>query len=192
MEATPQIAVIGLGNVLLGDDGFGPCVVEQLRAQWALPDSVTLIDGGTPGLGLVTLLAGCDVAVLVDCIAAPGAPGELRCYDGEELHALPVKPRVSPHDPAVQEALAITQFVGHGPDRVLLIGVIPQSLRLATDLSAPVLSAVPRAVTLAVEALAKAGAPAVRRDTPHPPDPWWSIRSRDNGSAHQSGTCSRQ
>lgn len=174
----PRIAVIGLGNVLLGDDGFGPFVVEQLAAQWDFPASVMLTDGGTPGLGLVTLLADCDEAILVDCVAASGSPGELRCYSDEELRALPLKPRVSPHDPAVQEALAITRLLGQGPRHVSLIGVIPDSLEVATDLSAPVLAAAPAAVALVVEALAKAGELPVRRATLRTPDPWWEIRSR--------------
>ena len=179
IEVTPpRIAVIGLGNVLLGDDGFGPFVIEQLATQWDVPASVTLTDGGTPGLGLVTLLADCDEAILVDCVAASGSPGELRSYADEELRTLPLKPRVSPHDPAVQEALAITQLLGHGPRHVSLIGVIPESLEVGMDLSAPVLASAPAALALVVEALAKAGARPVRRARPRPPDPWWEIRSR--------------
>ena len=179
IEVTPpRIAVIGLGNVLLGDDGFGPFVIEQLATQWDVPASVTLTDGGTPGLGLVTLLADCDEAILVDCVAASGSPGELRSYTDEELRTLPLKPRVSPHDPAVQEALAITQLLGHGPRHVSLIGVIPESLEVGMDLSAPVLASAPVAVALVVEALANAGAGPVRRARPRPPDPWWEIRSR--------------
>jgi hydrogenase maturation protease len=177
-DKPPRIAVIGLGNVLLGDDGFGPFVVGQLATQWDVPESVTLIDGGTPGLGLVTLLADCDEAILVDCVAATGCPGELRSYTDEELRTLPLKPRVSPHDPAVQEALAITQLLGHGPRRVSLIGVIPEVLEVGTDLSAPVLASAPVAVALVVEALANAGAGPVRRARPRPQDRWWKIRSR--------------
>jgi hydrogenase maturation protease len=170
----PNIAVIGLGNVLLSDDGFGPFVIEQLRRHWDFPDGVTLTDGGTPGLGLVTLLD-CDVAIVVDCVGVAGTPGELRCYGDEELEAVAPMARVSPHDPALREALAVTRLLGQGPDRVLLIGVIPASLEVAIELSAPVRAAASGAVALVVQALATAGSPAMRRTIPRRPDGWWRL-----------------
>ncbi len=104
----------------------------------------------------------------------PGTPGELRCDTNEEIEALPLMPRVSPHDPAVREALAITRFLGHGPGRVLLIGVIPTSLEVTTELSARVRASASAAVGLVTEMLAKAGVIAVRRAMP---------RLRDVGAA---------
>ena len=59
------LAVIGLGNVLLGDDGFGPFVVELLRRRYGFPPAVELLDLGTPGLGLVTYVHGHDAVVIV-------------------------------------------------------------------------------------------------------------------------------
>ena len=87
-------------------------------------------------------------------------------------------PRVSPHDPAVREALAITRFLGHGPRRALLIGVIPASLDLAPELSAPVRASVQAAVALVVEALAKTGVHAEHRRVPCLPSGWWELLNR--------------
>ena len=169
------VAVIGLGNVLLGDDGFGPFVVELLRTRWDFPDTVVLIDGGTPGLGLATLLAGFAEAILIDCVAAPGAPGELRRYGLEEILALPLLPRVSPHDPAVGEALGYVRLCGEGPERLHLVGVVPGSVGTSTELSPSVAAAVAPAAERVVAILAEAGVPAVRCADPRRPQGWWRV-----------------
>jgi hydrogenase maturation protease len=159
-----RIAVIGLGNVLLGDDGFGPRVIAHLRATWNAPPAVALIDGGTAGLGLVTRLTDCDVAILVDCVAGGGAAGALRSYRGVELDALPRKPRVSPHAAAVGEALALARLATGRPTDAVVIGVVPQSVQVGTELSAPVLASVPAAVALVVDAVQTAiGVRALQR-----------------------------
>jgi len=173
MSDEASIAVIGLGNVLLGDDGFGPSVVELLRAGWNFPASVTLIDAGTPGLDLVNYLDGREVVILVDTVAATGAPGELRLYRGEELRCLPMKPRVSPHDPAVQEALWIAEFGGSGPRQIVLVGVIPAATGLGTGLSTPVREAARAAGVLVIEELRKNGASPAPLHAPRVPDAWW-------------------
>ena len=174
-EQPPRAAVIGLGNVLLGDDGFGPCVVEHLRTHWDFPDTVVLIDGGTPGLGLATLLAGFAEAILIDCVAAPGKPGELRRYGLEELLALPLLPRVSPHDPAVREALGFVRLSGEDSERVHLVGVVPGSVATSTELSQSVAAAVAPAAERVVAILAEAGLRAVGCPEPRPPEGWWQV-----------------
>jgi hydrogenase maturation protease len=149
----PRVAVIGLGNVLLGDDGFGPRVIAHLRATWDPPPAVMLSDGGTLGLGLVTRLAECDLAILVDCVGGGGAPGELRCYRGRELEALPRKTRMTPHDAAVGEALALARLTTGCPADALLIGVVPEPLQVGTELSTAVLASIPAAGALVLEAV---------------------------------------
>ena len=187
MSNEASIAVIGLGNVLLGDDGFGPSVVELLRAGWQFPASVALIDAGTPGLDLVNYLDGREVVVLVDTVAATGAPGELRLYRGEELRGMPMKPRVSPHDPAVQEALWIAEFGGSGPRQVDLIGVIPAATDLGTGLSAPVREAACAAAVLVVQELTKHGAAPAPLRQPRSPDAWWMRAQPEEPGAESSG-----
>ena len=172
-EDHARIAVIGLGNVLVGDDGFGPFVIELLRASWEFPECVALVDLGTPGLGLVTYFHNREMVILVDAVGATGRPGELRLYRSEDLRELPPKPRVTPHDPAVQETLWITELAGCGPRDVLLVGVIPESLDLGAGLSAPVRQAASAAAALVVSELAKGGTVAAPQPNPRFPDVWW-------------------
>ncbi|MBP1686105.1 MAG: peptidase hydrogen uptake protein [Deltaproteobacteria bacterium] len=178
-----RIAVIGLGNVLFGDDGFGPFVLALLHSRWEFSTDVTLVDVGTPGLDLVTYLQGREAVILVDAVGATGRPGELRRYRNEELTRMPAKPRVSPHDPAVQETLLIAQFAGDGPRHVLLIGTIPLSLEQGAGLSAPIHDAASTAAAMVVDELATLGAAPALRPEPVDVDPWW-MRAPATPSSH--------
>ena len=107
------IAIIGLGNVLMGDDALGPWVIHHLETVWDVPPEVALVDVGTPGLDLVPYVAGPAGIVLVDTVSArDAAPGTLRTFDREALLRFAPKPRLSPHDPGVTEALLAV--VGEG------------------------------------------------------------------------------
>jgi len=130
-----SIAVIGLGNVLLGDDGFGPFVIELLRRRYDFAPQVELLDLGTPGLGLITHLYGLDAVVIVDAVAGVGNPGEVRVWEGDELMQMGSVPRVSPHDPAVAEALCVARAAGDRPLDACLVTTVPGSLDLGAALS---------------------------------------------------------
>ncbi|HTN51819.1 MAG TPA: hydrogenase maturation protease [Anaeromyxobacter sp.] len=168
-----RIAVIGIGNVLTGDDAVGPYVVKVLEAGWELPQEVELLDAGTPGLDLTAYLAGLEAVVIVDAIKARGAPGELRVYDKEALLRKSPILAVSPHEPGVREAILNADFMGVVPPTVRLVGVIPQSVELGCALSPPVQAAVPQAVERVLAELGALGATARPRVPPLVPDLWW-------------------
>ncbi len=173
VSATAPAAVIGLGNVLLGDDGFGPLVIERLSAGWDFPADVELIDAGTPGLGLVTYLYEREIVILVDAVSGGGPVGALRTYGGEDLRRLPPKPRVSPHDPAVQETLAIAELSGHGPRVVLLVGALTVPGPIGLGMSAPMRAAATAAAEMIVSELTRRGVNVTARTTPAAVEPWW-------------------
>lgn len=168
-----RIAVIGIGNVLTGDDAVGPTVVRVFEAEWALPDDVEVIDAGTPGLDLTAYVADLEAVILVDSVKARGAPGELRTYDKKELVERPPALALSPHEPGVREALQNAELMGVAPRTARLVAVIPRSVETGIALSAPVRAAVPAAVAKVAEELKALGVPLVRRDPPAPPDLWW-------------------
>lgn len=169
-----KIAVLGLGNVLMGDDALGPHVIAHLLAGYDFPAEVLVEDLGTPGLDLHPHLAGHDVLVLVDVVKSKGAAGELRLYRKDEILKNPIGVRVSPHDPGVKEALLGLQFAGEDPKEVLLVGVIPDTTcNLEVGLSEPVRGAIPRAVDAVLAELARLDRPAVPRVPALEPDTWW-------------------
>jgi hydrogenase maturation protease len=168
-----RIAVIGIGNVLTGDDAVGPHVVKVLEARYALPDDVSVQDLGTPGYDLTAFIAETEAVVLVDSVKAKGAPGELRTYDKAALLAKAPVLATSPHEPGVREALLNAEFMGVAPPLVKLVGVIPGSTDTGIALTPAVRAAVPTAVAAILAELAALGVRAVERDPPLEPDLWW-------------------
>jgi len=168
-----RVSVVGLGNVLMGDDAFGPMVIRALEAGYEFPADVAVSDLGTPGLDLIPYFTGLDALVIVDTVSSAGSPGELRLYRRDEILRTPPQPRLSPHDPGLKEALLTAEFAGNGPREVLLVGAIPGEVRTAVGLSGPVRAAVPVAVAEVVRELGRLGVPARAREAPLPLDPWW-------------------
>jgi hydrogenase maturation protease len=168
-----DIRVLGLGNVLMGDDAFGPYVIEALTAEYDFPANVSVIDVGTPGLDLTPFLLDADVIVVVDSVRADAAPGTLRQYRRDEILKHVPQQRLGPHDPGFKQTLLALEFAGHGPSEVLLVGAIPQSCAPCARLSAALRAAVPHAVDAVVAELQRLGSPAVRSATPATLSPWW-------------------
>ena len=168
-----RTAVLGLGNVLLGDDALGPWVIRALEAWFEMPEGVQLLDLGTPGLDLTPHLAGFDRVIIVDTVRSEGAPGEIRVYDREAILRHPPQARVSPHDPGLKEALLTLELSGDSPGAVTLVGVIPHGTETGTGLSEPVRNAVPETCRRVVEELSRWGVDAEPYETPRTPRIWW-------------------
>lgn len=171
-----RVRVLGLGNVLMGDDALGPWVVEELLAKWEFPEDVAVLDVGTPGLDLTPYLADADTILLVDTVRAEAPPGELRVYTREQLLSRPPQPRVSPHDPGLTEALFALAFGGCAPRDVVLIGVVPGVVAKGIGLTPEVQAAVERASAEVVSRLTALGrAPRARAGAGA--SPWWEARA---------------
>jgi hydrogenase maturation protease len=172
-----RISIIGIGNVLAGDDAVGPHVVRMLEARYELPQGVEVIDAGTPGYDLTAFLVGQDAVVLVDAVKARAAPGELRTYDKAAL--LEKKPilAMSPHEPGVREALLNADFMGVTPAVVRLVGIVPAATDTGIGLSPEVRAALPAAVEAVARELAALGVALPPRVPPREPDLWWERRA---------------
>lgn len=173
VSGVAPIAVVGLGNVLMGDDAFGPYVVQVLLAGYAFPPEVEVVDLGTPGLDLTPHVSDRRALVLIDTVHSSGQPGELRSYTREDVLRHPPQARLSPHDPGVKEALLLADLEGRGPEHVRLLGVIPASTATGTGLSPAVEAAVPATVERVLATLDELGVRVVKRETPVAPDLWW-------------------
>ena len=168
-----RIGVIGLGNVLMGDDAFGPWVVQTMLAEFAFPEDVSVEDLGTPGLDLIPYVADLEALVLVDTVRSSSPPGTIRLYRRDELLKHAPHARLSPHDPGVKEALLTAEFAGKGPREVLLVGAVPADTAMGVRLSPALREAVPRAVAEVLRELERLERPAVPRPSPEAPGIWW-------------------
>ena len=183
-----RVRVLGLGNVLMGDDALGPWVIEELLANWVFPEEVAVVDVGTPGLDLTPYLAEADTIFLVDTVKADAPPGEIRVYSREQLLSRPPQPRVSPHDPGLTEALFALAFAGSEPRDVVLIGVVPGVVAKGIGLTAAVQAAVGPAEAEVVSRLTALGL-APRRRSGVGASPWWegAVESRTPASSPSEG-----
>jgi hydrogenase maturation protease len=173
----PRIGVIGLGNVLMGDDSFGPWVIQTLLAEHDFPEGVTVEDLGTPGLDLIPWITDLEALVLVDTVRSDAAPGTLRLYRRDDILKHLPQPRLSPHDPALKEALLTAEFAGRAPREVLLVGAVPETTAMGVSLSAALRQAVPAAAEEVLKELSRLGRPAARRSAPLTPDTWWATEA---------------
>jgi hydrogenase maturation protease len=144
------LLILGLGNVLLRDDGVGSAAVAALTDQYEAPDRVSVLDGGTLGLALLPYLEDAASVILVDAIKADAPPGTLVRLTGDEVGPA-VATRLSPHQIGVADLLDGAHWRNRYPSRVLLLGVVPESLDLELGLSPRVAAALPHLVECVVE-----------------------------------------
>lgn len=118
------VLVLGLGNVLCGDDGAGVVAVHKLRRGWKMPPDVRVVDGGTLGLDLLALVAASDAVIIVDAVRATAPAGTLVRLAGDEV-APAVYERLSPHQIGVADLIAGAALCDSYPGDVVIVGVVP-------------------------------------------------------------------
>lgn len=118
-----KVLILGVGNILLTDEGFGVRAVEYLQAHFDWPENVRLMDGGTQGLMLMTELLDCDLLIVLDVILGPEKPGTVYLLEGEDLRKS-VGFRDSIHQLDLVDTLVTCRMAGHDVE-ALVFGVQP-------------------------------------------------------------------
>ena len=138
----PRIVVLGVGNLLMSDEGVGVRAVEKLESEQLLPAWVACIDGGTSTHELLDSLDHLELLVIVDAIATSAEPGTIVRLEGAEIPSA-FSNKLSPHQHGINDLLATLQLIGSAPARVVLFGVVPERITLGMELSPVVLAALP-------------------------------------------------
>ena len=144
-----RVLVLGLGNILLRDEGVGVHVVETLAKRYVMPVEVEIVDGGTSGMDLLDSIAGCDHLLICDAVRVDAPPASVIRLSDAQVPAL-FRNRFSPHQLGVADVLATLSLTDETPDSITLIGVVPKDLALGLELS----SEVAQAAESAAESLA--------------------------------------
>jgi len=126
--------VLGIGNLVMGDDGAGVRVVQELQKRYRFPPRVEVVDGGTLGLDLLPKLEGIGRLLVVDAVETGGKPGTLVRLAGEEL-PIALQTKVSPHQMGLKDLLAVAELMGHAPREMVLVGIQPASIEMGDELS---------------------------------------------------------
>jgi hydrogenase maturation protease len=163
----PRILVLGIGNILWADEGFGVRVVEEFHRRYAMPDNVTLLDGGTQGLYLVNFIQEADYLVVFDAVDYGLEPGTLKLVFDEEVPKFTGIKKMSLHQTGFQEVLSAADLLGQYPERLALVGCQPKDLEdWGGPLTEPVRSQIGPAIEAACAILASWGAPVTARSGP--------------------------
>lgn len=153
-----KVLILGIGNVLWADEGFGVRCVEALNAKYQFGDNVRLMDGGTQGIYLVQHVQDADVLVVFDAIDYGLEPGTLKkIYDDQVPKFMGAK-QMSLHQTGFQEVLAMAEFTGSYPESLLLIGCQPVELEdFGGSLREPVRAQISPSVEIALDYLSSFG-----------------------------------
>ena len=123
-----DVLVLGIGNLLWADEGFGVRCVEKLAAEWEVPEGVSVMDGGTQGLYLLPYVQGAKRLIVFDAIDYGLVPGTMKRVEGDEVPRFMGAKKMSLHQTGFQEVIAAADLTGQLPEKLLLIGVQPEEL----------------------------------------------------------------
>jgi hydrogenase maturation protease len=147
------VVVIGIGNILLSDEGVGVRVIEHMR-KLRLPDTVELIDAGTAGVDLLDVLADRQKVIVIDAAQADCDPGTVIRLTADNI-CMSDETNMSLHEFGIGQSLAMTRLLGCAPKNVVIFGIKPKNLEPGLELSEDIAAVVPVVVKLVMKELSK-------------------------------------
>ena len=163
-----NILILGVGNVLYTDEGFGVRVAEELEQRYEFPPNVTVLDGGTLGLRLMGPIMEADYLIIVDIVLNEGQPGDIFRLLGKDLKKACAFTN-SMHQTDLLDTLARCSLIGTVPDDVILYGVEPVNYEDMSAALSPELEAkLPEVLELVLKEVEKAGGSYAPRSTANP------------------------
>jgi hydrogenase maturation protease len=157
-----RIVVLGIGNILLTDEGVGVRVIERLEQEYVLPPEVEIIDGGTCGMEMLEQLENLDGLVVVDCVRCGQPPATPILLKGEDVPVF-FRTKLSPHQVSLSDVLASLEFTNRAPKSIAIVGMQPVSMSLGMELSPQVMAQLPTLVAMTLAELRLLGIEAEAR-----------------------------
>ncbi len=147
-ELQPRVVVIGVGNLLLKDEGIGIHTIKALQKA-ILPQDVKIIDGGTVS-DLITYSEARDKLILIDAAKAGGEPGTIYRF-GPEALASEAGKAISSHELDVEQSLKLMKMMKNEPRKIIIIGVEPKEIDWGTELSPTLQQKLPQIVSIVLQ-----------------------------------------
>jgi hydrogenase maturation protease len=167
------ISVIGLGNVFLGDDSFGPLAIENFCCTYEIPANVDVLDLGTPGLDLAPYLYDQQLVLVVDTVHSDIPIGTLSLFHEADFLSHRAKLRITGHDPGLWDALAHLRLAGHAPAELIILGVNPNSCEFAEPMTDEISELASSAAAIIAHLLRDHGISCTLRQPAAKPNLWW-------------------
>jgi|GEM_PF-349006 len=146
-----KTVILGVGNVLLSDEGVGVHVANELL-KMDLPPGVSVVEGGTDGFSLLNIITDADRLIVVDAVKGGAEPGSIYRFDANEIRSVPSGFKTSVHQVGILEVIDLSGLIGKTP-RTTVIGIEPKSFEMSLELSPEVMEKVPRIIELVLEEL---------------------------------------
>ncbi|RDE19818.1 HyaD/HybD family hydrogenase maturation endopeptidase [Motiliproteus coralliicola] len=162
-----SVLVLGVGNILLTDEGIGVRTIEALLERYHVPAGVELLDGGTAGMELMEVMARREHVILLDAVNTGAEPGTVVTLEEDEVPAL-FRSRISPHQLGISDLLGVMSLTGELPNHFTLFGVVPYSMETGTELSEPMVPKLEQMVELVFDKLEAMGLPLIERGPDEP------------------------
>ena len=150
------VTVLGIGNIILRDEGFGVRAMEYLAEHYNFPQEVRLLDGGTLGPELLHFVTGTEKLLILDAVAGDAAPGTVYRFENDAVMAH-FQEKMSSHEIGIQDVLAWLTVTGRPIPNVVVLGMQPYELTAGLSLSAEMAAALPSFAHRAVEELVRFG-----------------------------------
>ncbi len=149
---TNEITILGIGNIILSDEGFGVKVVEYLQKNFSFPENVSLIDGGTLGIELTEFVTGTKKLLIIDSIDGEKDSGTIFKFVGDEIKNH-FNEKISAHEIGIQDVLTSLELTNKKIPDVIVIGAQPFNLDAGTDLTPQMKKLLPIVADMALEIL---------------------------------------
>jgi hydrogenase maturation protease len=160
-----KIGILGVGNLIVGDEGFGVHAINYLQENYIFPDNVILRDGGTAGIYMSPFLEECDPVFVIDVVDIDAEPGSMHYYSNEDVKAGKISTRMSPHQLGLLEVLEICKLRDAAPEKVEFYCVVPKVLETTTELSTVVAPRVKEIAEILIKRLQDDGVSVKKRDS---------------------------
>ncbi len=164
MENQKKIGILGIGNLLLSDEGFGVHFVEYLEKNYTIPDNVSVLDGGTAGIMMAPFMEQQDVMYVIDTVAIKGEPGSIHCFTDEDVRAGTIHYKMSPHQVGLLDILELSKLRDRAPERTEMLTVVPEDLSTRIGLSATLEPRLGDVMEILIRSLADYDTHLIRKD----------------------------
>ena len=137
--------MLGVGNILMQDEGFGVRVIEELLSRYSFPENVQVLDGGTLGMELLRFLIDTDKLILVDAVSGDLPPGSIYQFNHDEVKTY-FKEKVSMHELGIQDVLEVIEVLEKPAKEIRILGVQPLTIDIGLEMTTIVTEAVEHVV----------------------------------------------
>lgn len=154
MRAQKRIGILGLGNLLLSDEGFGVHFINYLTERYEVPEHVAVLDGGTAGIMMAPFIEDADILYVIDTVALQDQPGSIHRFSDQDIQAGNIHARMSPHQVGLLDILDLCRIRETAPQLTEMITVVPGDLSVAIGLTPTLEAKLPEVMALLAKSLA--------------------------------------